>query len=103
MEIELFQLENLFLSPSRFVFWDLRQKVHGTGRDSLDQLLSKANTVQEQEIEAELSKLSARDFPIVLLCEDGRRSSQLAQQLEKKGYVNVYVVAGGVVGLLAEA
>ena len=40
-----------------------------------------------------------RSSPIVLICEQGRRSGQVALRLEKKHYLNVHVLRGGVEGL----
>ena len=37
-------------------------------------------------------------WPIVLLCSDGLISSKQAQNLEAKGFTNVYFLKGGILG-----
>ena len=36
-----------------------------------------------------------KDKPVYLLCRSGARSAQAAQELQKKGYENIFVVEGG--------
>lgn len=102
MQIGLFQLENLSLTPARFVFLDVR-----TQREPLPaplaRLLTKATPLAASEVETHLKTLNAdAHTPIVLLDQDGVDTATLAQTLERKGFAQVYVVAGGVAGLLAE-
>ncbi len=102
MEIGLFQLENLFLSPSRFFFFDLRTERRPVG-PTVDGYISKATSIEPQELAAHLQAHNTPlEFPILLLCEDGLTSADKARELEAAGYGNIYVVTGGVTGLLSE-
>lgn len=42
------------------------------------------------------------DAALVLICDDGIKSSRLLEQLEKKGYSNVYLLDGGYQQLMTE-
>ncbi len=102
MEIGLFQLENLFTNPNRFLFFDLRRQALAT-RPELDQMLMRATRIEAMGIESYLAENRIDlDFPIVLFCEDGRLSSAQARDLTSAGFRNVYVLTGGVAGLLSE-
>ncbi len=102
MEIGLFQLENLALTPAHFRIFDLRAKrepVH----PGLDRLLKAAlNVAPDQVIKCVQSERLPLDLPLILVCEDGGESSKLVVQLEALGHINVYFVGGGVNGLLSE-
>lgn len=105
MELGLFQLENLFLNPSRFLFFDLRAESDQQSpvANEVGGLLKKAERIVSENVEEQLrSRKIPVEFPVVLVCADGRSSARLADQLERAGFTNVYVVAGGVAGLLAE-
>lgn len=102
MELGLFQLENLFANPNRFLFLDLRTH-HETLPLDLARLFEKAVAVAAGEVSAYLQKQNiAKEMPLILVCEEGRLSEKTAQALEASGYQQVYVVAGGVKGLLSE-
>lgn len=105
MEIGLFQLENLSLTPARFVFLDLRAVASAPVPASphIDKLLSKATAVSSDLVEDHLRQVNPDGgTPVLLVCEDGKTSQALAERLERAGFANVYVVAGGVRGLLSE-
>jgi rhodanese-related sulfurtransferase len=100
MEIGLFQLENLCSTPSRFQFFDLRANpvpVH----KHIDILLKKATAERPAHLPAHL-KAADKAAPVVLVCENGKTSEACARDLEAAGFTNVYVIAGGVEGLLSE-
>jgi len=105
LEIGLFQLENLTLNPNRFLFFDLRDEnsADKSLAQEVDRLLKQA---ERRTADGLLNELKAKsipfEFPIVLLCEDGRSSKAAAQKLLKLAYSQVYVVSGGVAGLLSE-
>lgn len=95
MELGWFQLENLFLSRNLFfTFIDLRKDPRLTGEEDIDRVLKTAVTIAESEIENRL-KDSPKSHPIVLLCENGRRSLAAAGRLEKLGFSQVYTLDGG--------
>ncbi len=102
MEIGLFQLENLFLSPSQFFFFDLRTEKRPIA-PNLDQYLSRATAMEAPELAGHLkAQNTPLEYPILLLCQDGGTSAEIARELEAAGYTNIYVVTGGVTGLLSE-
>ena len=95
-----FQLSNLISQQLSFVFFDFRKKVEKV--ESLQGLISRAECVSDHQVAAILESRSIdKSMPIVLLCENGRRSSKLAKQLEKQQYQNVYVIARGFKGLFS--
>jgi rhodanese-related sulfurtransferase len=101
-ELGLFQLENLARTPTRFAFYDLRAR-RGDEPAALKALLQKATAATEETVVAQLSKDAVeKDSPVVLICEDGKTSAQVARRLTTAGFANVYIVAGGVTALLSE-
>ena len=107
MEIGLFQLENLLISRSPFLFLDLRSVTELESASlpaELQNVVAGAVRIGPAEVLGHLKGLNHDlDRPLVLLSQDGSVSEQVAAQLEAGGYRNVYVVAGGVVGLLSES
>ncbi len=101
-EIGGFQLENLQLNRVPFLFFALCDPKDLAQHPRKD-LLSAAQVAQPQGVRQHLEENKVPlSQPLVLICPDGRRSSQLAWQLEKEGHVNVYVLEGGLKGLEAE-
>jgi rhodanese-related sulfurtransferase len=104
VEIGLFQLENLLQTRSPCVFLDLRKdSTREPSNLQLAAILRHATPSAASAVEGLLVRLAKpKEFPILLVCEDGATSSKVAQTLESKGFVNVYPVSGGVQGLLGE-
>jgi rhodanese-related sulfurtransferase len=101
MEIALFQLENLLLTQSKFILLDLRETLESP--PELGVMLKRAVRVSGLQVQSYLQDNAVGpDLPLILLCEQGRRSTEIAVALENHGFKNVYVVAGGVAGLLSE-
>ena len=102
MEIGLFQLENLTLMPTRFLYLDLRVDDQDLPPNLLT-ILKSAQRLNPELLDSHLTQMKAdQNTPMVLVCETGDCSRQMAQRLVKNGYQQVYVVSGGVRGLLAE-
>lgn len=102
MELGLFQLENLALTPARFYLIDLREEPSNI-HPGVDRLLKQARRWTREEAIREIgSGAIPAQVPVVLLCQDGSVSAAVAKELEAAGHNQVYVVAGGVVGLLSE-
>ena len=100
--IEIFQLENLINNNISFLFFNL--SLDFPIKDSTDFIfsvlkLSTANT--ERDIKKKLKKME-KSKPVVLICEKGDRSCELAQFLQKKGFINTFFVKGGIVSLVKE-
>ncbi|HMN67203.1 MAG TPA: rhodanese-like domain-containing protein [Bdellovibrionales bacterium] len=103
MEIGLFQLENLVIARSPFLFFDLREGEIDPLPSSLERNLLLAKRLPAVELEPYLKQEKITpDRAMVLLCEDGMKSRVLARRLETAGFQNVYVVTGGTFGLLSE-
>ena len=64
-------------------------------------LSAKANSASAWRLQEAL-KAADREAPVVLLCQNGKASEASAAALEAAGFSNIYVVAGGVEGLLSE-
>jgi rhodanese-related sulfurtransferase len=89
-----YQLENLLSKRVPFLFFDL-----SLNSDS-SPLLQSSLRLKPDEVEGHLKNVNAAfEAPIVLICEDQLRSNLLGDALTTRGYVNVYVVRGGIAGL----
>jgi len=102
MEIGLFQLENLATTPSQYVFFDLRDErtpIH----PEIDRVLIRSELSKPANVLPRLRELSVPpSIPVVLMSEDGVVALQLFATLEREGFEQVYVVDGGILGLLTE-
>jgi|SRR5665213_1242935 len=102
MEIGLFQLENLIHSHSRFNFFDLRENTKALP-ESLEAILARAIRLSVKTVEQYVKdQRFAKDAPLILVCENGQTSVRAAEKLEAEGFTNVYVIEGGVEGLVSE-
>lgn len=100
----LFQLEGLSIARPSFTFLDIRLHPQVVSTVRVQSVLSHATPVRALDVPNHLQNLSTRvDEPIILLCEDGRLSSGIAADLESAGFTQVYIVDGGLDGLLREA
>ena len=92
MKIGSYQLQNLLQQRTRFLFLDLR-----TGEvERAHELLQGSVFVDEAQAVSHVRGNSpGHDFPIVLVCEDGSRSLQVAQALGEAGFSNLFVVRDG--------
>lgn len=84
-----FQFNNLIHSPAAFAFFDLRDKP--------SKVFSKAQMVAAKDLLTQVEKMvPTPEYPILIICEDGRISLRMGRQLAKRGYKNVTVLSGGV-------
>ncbi|MCB0370506.1 MAG: rhodanese-like domain-containing protein [Bdellovibrionales bacterium] len=101
-EIGIYQLENLIIQRVPFKFINLLadQKI----LSKLSHLNSYyTNFFKEQFLETSLSEPIStiktlnlpKDTPFIILCQDGTDSKNLGISLEKEGYQNIYILAGG--------
>jgi rhodanese-related sulfurtransferase len=66
-------------------------------------LLRKGTLINSKSLHAEVkSKELQAHHPIVLVCTDGKQSLKSAESLIKDGYINVFIIKGGVKGLIQE-
>lgn len=99
----LFQLESLIQARPTFLFFDIRIRPQIVGIPQVQAVLDQATVVRRDQLLTNLKTRDARkDDPIILMCEDGRLSISAAGELEAAGFAQVYVVDGGLDGLLRE-
>lgn len=100
--IGLFQLENLVYSRGAFLFLDVGVETYDVPAP-VNQYLKYAQKIDPQDIRNYLEKLSAdKTRPVLLISQTEQVAVGAARNLEAAGYTNIYVVAGGVLGLLSE-
>ena len=82
------------MGPSILEWYTSVSKMHLENRQIL---------ISSEEVIADLQqKKVPKDFAIVLLCEDGKSSLRLFNELEKIFYTNVYVIDGGYQQMVTE-
>jgi rhodanese-related sulfurtransferase len=100
----LFQLESLIQARPSFSFFDIRIRPQIVGIPQVQAVLDQAQVARRELLLTNLKNQKARkEDPIILLCEDGRLSLSAAEELEREGFSQVYVVDGGLDALLREA
>lgn len=99
MKIGRYQLENLVREGVRFIFADLRSAEERSAYT--DPLLVSAMPLTAADLQTNLTLNQVpADSPILLLSQDGMQAAQVATELEGAGFKNVYIVRGGIAGLL---
>lgn len=95
-KIGLFQLENLRRQKVTFSYFDLREEaIEAEGTNGILQGSMKVSardllaSIQQQGLEP--------NAPIILICEDGTRTAEAARSLEENGYINVFIIDGGLI------
>lgn len=100
MTIGRFQLENLLKTGVRFLYFDLRPEgVRAV--QTLDLLYGSRAVAPESVLNDLKEKAAPSDAAILLIDEDGSQSPAVAELLEKSGFMNVYVIGGGVAAMVA--
>jgi rhodanese-related sulfurtransferase len=104
IDIGLFQLENLIIARSPFVFLNLATETIEISDSKLRSYIEKAILVHPDRLTDYLGEQKIlKEHPIVLVCLDSRVSRLKSQDLDRLGYTNVYVIENGIQGLLDEA
>ena len=103
-KIGYYQLDNLINNRVPFLFFNMAESLI-PWYSSLNKRHLETYEVVTAENEA-LSILEAKsvslDQAIVVLCQDGKASLRVYNQLIKKSYTNVYVVDGGYQQIVTE-
>lgn len=96
-EISYYQLNNLIENRVPFMFYNMGSSItdwySSVSRmhvQTYEQLVTSENILPDIS-----QKKVPSDYAIVLLCQDGRKSRDLAKKLTELAYTNVYVVNGG--------
>ncbi|MGE0764505.1 MAG: hypothetical protein AB7N80_14615 [Bdellovibrionales bacterium] len=106
-QVGCFQIENLLINRMQFFVFDLRQRseVPPQINSSLEQkaFWSKAKAINpDQAVTAAKELVQSLEAPLMLLCEDGEISSQVAARLVREGYSHLLVVDGGIKQLIRD-
>lgn len=56
-----------------------------------------------EAVSALSEKQAGKEHPLVILCEDGKKSELLARSLASQNYLNVYFFSGGFLAFKSEA
>ncbi len=97
-----FQLENIIQNSGHFFLFDLREPKLLLEEEELlfAPFLSGARKLSPKLVKSSLSEVSAGlDSPVILVCQNGKVSSKVAKDLGTQGYVNIYILEGGVKSL----
>ena len=71
--------------------------------DPSQNLFIKAVLIKAKLLQTEIKTMELPTHqPVVLVCSDGKQSLKSAESLTKDGYINVFVVKGGLKGLIKE-
>lgn len=104
ISLGLFQLESLMLAAAPYHLVDLRLSPMLLRSPRVQACMSTAHVVDPSQVAEHLKTFDLGfDYPVILVCEDGRLSMNEAQRLMDEGFMQVYVVEGGTDGLLREA
>ena len=100
--IDVFQLENLINNKLSFLFFNLSStfSVDGYG-NFVSSILKSSQASTQTDIRNKLEKVD-KSKPIILICERGNQSRDLARHLHKEGFINVFFVTGGIMSLTKE-
>ncbi len=102
--IGAFQFDNLILNRIPFLLLNFGTDLSKIYSGVFD--LHLQNHVLQTNSENFLNDIKTKNLPphfaIVVICENGKVSSQAAKQLEQNGFSNVYCVRGGRKELLTE-
>lgn len=93
-----YQLGNLLSNKLPFLFYYLAD---ANEEEPDHPLLAGIQIFKEESLVAEVSdKAPDTSYPIVLVCRNGQKSQQAAESLAVAGYINIFVVGGGVDALV---
>lgn len=97
-ELSFFQFDNLVKNRVPFCLLNFSEPVAGlyTGLYKMHlENIETACSPADYKTVLEEKKLP-KDFPIILLCKEGKTSAQIQADLEKQGFGNVFSFQGGV-------
>ncbi len=107
-QIGIYQLENLIMQRVPFTLLDLTSgKNLITPFEHLNPYylnFFKAQILTSNETDYKLTEkfqVLAKDAPVIVICDTGKESFKIANELESAGYINVFYVLGGADSLKA--
>ncbi len=103
-KIGFFQVDNLIqarvpfmlmnMGPSLAGWYSSVTKMHVENYEILTNPIAAVTDLEAKKL--------PKDFAIVVVCDDGKKSTALYAELEKKAYTNVYLVDGGYQQMVTE-
>lgn|GEM_PF-1631511 len=104
LKINFYQLDNLINNRVPFLFFNMSESLL-SWYSSVSKMHVETYEImlKENQLIAVLTEKTApKNYAIVLLCDEGSVSLQLAENLEKLAYTNVYVIDGGYQQMVTE-
>lgn len=97
-QIGRFQLQNITAQELPYVFVNLESSALDIPAGD-ERMFSKLVTVAPRDLVSRMPSLSAdKQYPVLLIDRDGSLSAKAARDLTIAGYMNVFTVAGGMIG-----
>ena len=102
--IGFYQFDNLIRNRIPFLLINLGQEI-SSWYESIYKMHLEAQQrrIDSSEIDSLLrSEKTPKDFPILLLCQNGQLSSKSVDNLRRQGYTNVYLIDGGIQQMMTD-
>lgn len=100
MSLGSYQMQNLWAQRVPFVLIDIAS---GDPESSGFDFMASSVRIQAPDVLAYVrANVKSADVPVILVCEQGQRSVDVALVLLRENYPNAYVIEGGHAGLKAE-
>lgn len=103
--IGYFQLSNLHTGRVPFLLFSTGMNLEKENLSTeIKAMLHQSTEVSKHNVVDEVKKRNpSPSVPVILLCADETKSLPLAQEVELAGFMNTYIVRGGLKGLIAES
>lgn len=103
-KIGFYQFDNLIRNRIPFLLINLGQDISSWYESIFKQHLeTQQRRIDSLEIDALLNtEKIPKEFPILLLCQNGKVSGKAAETLQKAGYSNVYLIDGGIQQMMTD-
>ena len=103
-KINFFQLDNLIRNRVPFILLNMGPSLVDlyTSVYKLHVETHEVLTDAEKTIGVLTERKAAKDAALLLICQDGVKSSELFIELQKNSYTNVYLIDGGYQQLMTE-
>lgn len=103
-KIGFYQFNNLIRNRIPFLLINLGQEISSWYESIFKMHLeAQQRRIDGSEIDSLLqTEKTPKDFPILLLCQNGRTSTQVADKLKNQGYTNVYLIDGGIQQMMTD-
>lgn len=110
LSIGRFQIENILRNSAHTMFVDLQTKAELDSLQSMQGwpqaawIFKRAESMTKGDLVLRLARPEVdKTAPVVVICHRGGDSRELVGDLETQGFINVYAVSGGALGLLSDS